>query len=192
MTLKKRLNGRPGAGGGRAIACAAPALVLGWTAAQAQPVFVPPVQYGDHVTTVEQASTNWVGSVAGPLLQAPVTGPETYPLEWGPVRFHPHLGYQIVYGDGILRGPNDPKTTWLHTVSPGAFFELGKYWNLDFTASINRYSNAGFNNNESYFGALRGHIPLENWLLDFGYAASLTDQTQVETATQTKQNSHLV
>jgi len=192
MTSKKRINGPLAAGGRRAVVCAAPALVFGWTAAQAQPVFVPPVQYGDRVTTAEQASTNWVGSVAAPPLQAPATGPETYPLEWGPVRFHPHLGYQVVYGDGILRGPNDPKTTWLHTVSPGAFFELGKYWNLDFTASINRYSNAGFNNNESYFGALRGYIPMEKWLLDLGYAASLTDQTQVETATQTKQNSHLV
>jgi hypothetical protein len=113
-------------------------------------------------------------------------------LQWGPVRFHPHLGYQVVYGDGVLRGPNDPETTWLHTVSPGLFLELGKYWNLDFTASFNRYSNAGFNNNESYFGALRGHIPLEKWLLDLGYVASLTDQTQIETATQTLQNTHLV
>ena len=192
MRSKTRITGRPGAGGRVAAVYAAPALALCWTTAQAQPVFVPPVQYGDRVTTVEQASTNWVGSVAGPPLLAPATGPDTYPLEWGPVRFHPHLGYQIVYGDGILRGPNDPKTTWLHTISPGAFFELGKYWNLDFTASINRYSNASFNNNESYFGALRGRIPLEKWLLDLGYAASQTDQTQVETATQTKQNSHLV
>lgn len=165
---------------------------MGWTAAQAQPVFVPPVQYGDRVTTVEQASTNWVGSMAAPPLQAPATGPDTFPLQWGPVRFHPHLGYQVVYGDGVLRGPNDPETTWLHTVSPGLFLELGKYWNLDFTASFNRYSNAGFNNNESYFGALRGHIPLEKWLLDLGYVASLTDQTQIETATQTLQNTHLV
>lgn len=165
---------------------------MGWTAAQAQPVFVPPVQYGDRVATVEQASTNWVGSIAAPPLQAPATGPDTFPLQWGPVRFHPHLGYQVVYGDGVLRGPNDPETTWLHTVSPGLFLELGKYWNLDFTASFNRYSNAGFNNNESYFGALRGHIPLEKWLLDLGYVASLTDQTQIETATQTLQNTHLV
>lgn len=192
MTSKKRITGRLRAGGRGAAVCAAPALALCWTTAQAQPVFVPPVQYGDRVTTVEQASTNWVGSLAAPPLQAPATGPETFPLQWGPVRFHPHLGYQVVYGDGILRGPNDPETTWLHTVSPGAFFELGKYWNLDFTASFNRYSNAGFNNNESYYGALRGHIPLEKWLLDFGYAASLTDQTQIETATQTLQNSHLV
>jgi hypothetical protein len=173
-------------------ACLGATAAMGWTAVQAQPVFVPPVQYGDRVTTVEQASTNWVGSLAAPPLQAPATDPDTFPLEWGPVRFHPHLGYQVVYGDGILQGPNNPETTWLHTVSPGLFLELGKYWSMDFTASFNRYSNAGFNNSESYFGALRGHIPLEKWLLDFGYIASATDQTQIETAAQTLQNTHLV
>ena len=192
MTSKKRPKGPLGTGGRRAIICAAPVLAFGWLAAQAQPVFVPPVQYGDRVTTVEQASTNWVGSVAAPALQAPATGPETYPLQWGPVKFHPHLGYQIVYGDGILRGPDDPKTTWLSTISPGVFLELGKYWNFDFTASFDRYSNAEFNNSQNYFGALRGHIPTEDWLLDFGYVASLTDQPQVQTAVQTLQNAHLV
>jgi hypothetical protein len=165
---------------------------LGWTAAQAQPVLVQPVQYGDRVTTVEQASTNWLGSVAGPPLQAPAAGPETRPLQLGPVRFHPHLGYQVVYGDGVLRGVGNPSTTWLHTVSPGLFTELSQYWNMDFTASFNRYSNAGSNNSESYFGALRGHIPREQWLLDFGYVATLTEQTQVETATNSLQNTHLV
>ena len=164
---------------------------MGWTAVQAQPVLVPPVQYGDRVATVEQASTDRIGSVAAPPLQAPAAGPETFPLQWGPVRFHPHLGYQIVYGDGVLVGTNNPATTVLHTVSPGAFLELGKFWNFDFTASFNRYSNAEFNNNQSYYAALRGHIPREKWLLDFGYLGSVTDQPQVGTAQQTRQSAHL-
>ena len=188
MQRKIGTNGRSR----RITSIAASSLALGWTAAQAQPVFVPPVNFQDRVTTVEQASTNWVGSFAAPPLQAPAAGPETYPLEWGPVRFHPHLGYQVVYGDGILLGTNNPQTTVLQTITPGAFLELGKYWNFDFSVGINRYSNADFNNSESYFLALRGHIPREKWLLDFGYLGSSTDQPQVETGAQIKQSTHLV
>jgi len=193
MKLNKKTSGAGGVSRCARAVCLGSTAALGWTAAQAQPLLVQPVEYGDRVTTVEEASKNWVGSVSGPPLQAPAAGPETLPLEVGPVRFHPHLGYQLIYGDGILRGANLPDKTWLHTFSPGLFTELGPYWNMDFTASFNRYSNASKNNSESYFGALRGHIPREKWLLDFGYVATLTDQAQAETATNNVlQNTHLV
>lgn len=170
-----------------------PALVLGAPLLHAQEVFVPPVNFQDRVTTVEQASTNWVGSASAPPLQAPAAAPNTRPIEAGPFRFHPHLGYQVIYGDGILRaGTNAPSTTVLHTVIPGLFIEMGKYWNLDFAASINRYGNASFNDNEAFYLALRGRIPLEKWLLDFGYTGSMTEQTQIETGDQIKQSAHLL
>jgi len=170
----------------------APTLFLGVTALHAQEVFVPPVTFQDRVTTVEQASTNWVGSASAPPLQAPATGPNTRPLEAGPFRFHPHLAYQVIYGDGILRSTNAPATTVLHTLVPGVFVEMGPNWNLDFSAGINRYSNADFNDSESYYLAIRGHIPREKWLLDFGYAGSVTEQTQAETAQQIAQSAHLL
>lgn len=169
-----------------------PALVLGVPALEAQEVFIPPVSYQDRVTTVEQASQNWAGSASAPPLQAPATTPNTRPLEAGPLRFHPHLGYQVLYGDGILRSANAPSTTVLHTIVPGLFLEMGKYWNMDFAASINRYSNASFNDNEAFYLALRGRIPLEKWLLDFGYTGSMTEQTQIETGDQIKQSAHLL
>ncbi len=170
-----------------------PALVLGAPLLHAQEVFVPPVNFQERVTTVEQASTNWVGSASAPPLQAPAAAPNTRPIEAGPFRFHPHLGYQVIYGDGILRaGTNAPSTTVLHTIIPGLFVEIGKYWNLDFAASINRYSNASFKDNEAFYLALRGRIPLEKWLLDFGYTGSMTEQTQIETGDQIKQSAHLL
>lgn len=192
MTSKQRGSNGTFARSTQQAAFLAPALLLGATSIQAQEVFVPPVSFQDRVTTVEQASTNWVGSAAAPPLQAPATGPNTRPLEAGPFRFHPHLGYQVVYGDGILRSAGAPSTTVLHTVVPGVFVEMGKYWNLDFAAGINRYSNADFNNNESYYLALRGHIPREKWLLDFGYAGSVTEQPQIETGQQIAQSAHLL
>lgn len=169
----------------------APSFVLGLNVVHAQEVFVPPVSFQDRVTSVEQASSNWVGSAAAPPLQAPSSGPNTRPLEAGPFRFHPHLGYQVVYGDGILRATNAPSSTVLHTLVPGLFIEMGPNWNLDFSAGINRYSNSDFNNNEAYYLALRGHIPREKWLLDFGYAGSVTEQPQIETGEQVSQSAHL-
>ena len=161
--------------------CLVPALAMNSVTAEAQQIFVPPVEFGDRVQSVEQISANWVGSAALPPLLAPAEGPETYPLQWGPVRFHPHLGYQVVYGDGVLRGTNNPQTTVLHTINPGGFFQLGKFWNFDITASLNRYSNADFNNSTAYYWALRGHVPREKWLLDFGYQGTMSEQTQLET-----------
>lgn len=163
---------------------------LSWKVARAQPVFVPPVQYGDRVTSVEQASTNWVGSVAGPPLQAPEVQPTDRPLQLGPFRFHPHLGYQVAYGDGILLGVGNEGTTTLHTILPGIFAQMGPYWDVDFTTAINRYSNAEFNNNEAYYLALHGHIPREKWLMDFGYQGAATEQPQSEVGQTVRQNSH--
>ena len=172
--------------------CLVPALAMNSVTAEAQQVFVPPVEFGDRVQSVEQISANWVGSAALPPLLAPAEGPQTYPLQWGPVRFHPHLGYQVVYGDGVLRGTNNPQTTVLHTINPGGFFQLGKFWNFDITASLNRYSNADFNNSTAYYWALRGHVPREKWLLDFGYQGTMSEQTQLETGSQIQQNTHLM
>jgi hypothetical protein len=163
---------------------------MNWTAAHAQPVFVPPVEYGDRVLSVERASTNWVGSVSGPSLQAPEAAPTDRPLQWGPFNFHPHLGYQVVHGDGVLLGvANEGKTT-LHTISPGMFAQIGPYWNFDFTAAINRYSNAELNNNVGYYAALHGHIPREKWLMDFGYQGAATEQPQTQVGQTVRQNEH--
>lgn len=192
MNASKARAGGIHGGYSLAAACLVPGAMLTANFLSAQEVFVPPVSFQDRVTTVEQASTNWVGSASAPPLQAPATGPNTRPIEAGPFRFHPHLGYQVVYGDGILRNTNAPSTTVLHTVVPGLFVEMGKYWNLDFAASINRYSNADFNNNQAFYLALRGHIPREKWLLDFGYVGSMTEQPQVETGGQVSQSAHLL
>jgi len=174
----------------RAAICLGATATMSLMVAQAQPVFVPPVQYGERVPTVEQASSNWVGSVSGPPLQAPEIGPADRPLQLGPFRFHPHLGYQVAYGDGVLLGVGEAGETMLHTVSPGMFVELGRYWNVDFTAAINRYSNAGYNDNEAFYLALHGHIPREKWLLDFGYQGAATEQPQIEVGQTLRQNAH--
>jgi hypothetical protein len=166
-----------------------PAMALSSTIARAQSVLVPSVQIRDPIPSVEQASATRLGTIAAPPLRQP-SDPAPYPLHWGPILFHPSLGYGVSYGDGILREPNAPQTTVLHTVSPGVSMELGQYWDLVFGAGINRYSNAGFKNNVGYNLALSGNIPKEKWAFNFGYGWSLSDQPQIETGVQTDQQNH--
>ena len=159
--------------------------------AGAQNVLLPPVEISDPIPSVETASSNWVGSANAPILRRP-EGEQKYPLQLGPVRFHPHLGYQVIYGDGILRGTNNPSSTWLHTFSPGVYLELGQHWDFDFTAAINHYSNARFNDNTGLYFGLRGLLPGESWTWRFGYSGAYTEQPVIETGSQILQNSHLL
>src|SRR5215468_8336505 len=152
--------------------CVASVAAASCAATHAQQVLVPAANITDRTPSVDVASSNWVGSANAPLLLRP-SGPETYPLEVGPIRLHPHLGYQLLYGDGILRGPGEPAKTALHTLLPGLYLELGPHWDLDASAGINRYSNAGFHDNTSYHLGLRGLVPLEDWSWAFGYQGSL-------------------
>lgn len=167
------------------------ALAFGCVAVHGQSVFVPSVDYGTKVPTVEQASQSQIGSVSAPPLRQLGT-PETYPLYWGPIRFHPHLSYQLVHGDGVPSSAGSPQSTWLHTISPGMFLELGRHWDFDFTAGLNRYSNERFDNSAAYSAALRGIVPLEKWLWSFNYVGSITEQPDVQSGTQTLQNSQRV
>jgi hypothetical protein len=166
-----------------------PAAVLGYSATYAQGVLVSPDAVNQPVPTAQQAASTRIGSISAPPLRQP-SAPETYPLYWGPIRFHPTLGYHVLYGTGILREPSVPDTTVLQTFTPGLALELGRFWDLNFNTSINRYSNADFKNNIGYSLGLSGNIPLDKWVLSFGYAASMSEEPRIETGTQTAQQSH--
>ena len=140
---------------------------------------------------MEAAAANQAGSVNLPVLRRP-SGPQTYPLRWGLAEFHPHLGYQVSYGDGILQGPNSAEKTVIQSISPGVYVDLGRHWAMDGAIIFNEYSNQVFKDNVGYLFALRGSIPQEDWLFNFGYTSALTEETQVETATQDTLNTHVL
>jgi len=166
------------------------AMGVGCLSARGQTVLVPPVQIGEEAPSVGTASSNLVGSANAPLLARPA-GATTYPLEYGPLHFHPHLAYQFVWADGLLAGTNNSATTRIQTISPGVFTELGRHWNLDASASFNQYSSKEFSDNTGIYIALSGHVPREDWTWNFGYKGTRTDETQVETGTQILQWEHL-
>jgi hypothetical protein len=175
----------------RVVALIVSALALSERTGQGQNILIPPVEISDPTPSVETASTNWIGSANPPLLSRP-EGVRKYPLQAGPIEFHPHLSYQVIYGDGILRGTNNPSTIWLHTVSPGVYVQLGRHWDFDFTAAINHYANADANDNTGLYFGLRGLIPLQDWVWRFGYQGAFTEQPVIEIGGQLVQNYHRV
>ena len=115
MEVRKRGSWRRRKAWSRGVDCLVPAVVFGWGAAQAQPILVPPTGQAERVPTVEQAAAAPVGTYAPPIIKRP-DAPQKYPLELGPLQFHPHLGYQVSYGDGVFTEKTyfeSDKQTWM-------------------------------------------------------------------------------
>jgi hypothetical protein len=167
--------------------------MLGWSSVQAQQVFIPPSPDYGQIPTVDEAAANPIGSLAGALM-ARLFSLNPYPLHAGPVQFHPHLAYQFQYGNGVLvNSGGEQQTTALNTISPGLGMQAGPNWFADLSVNFNQYSNPDFRDNVGYAFSLGGRIPFEEWTVSVGYNGSYTDDSQVQTATQTRQiNNSLV
>jgi hypothetical protein len=66
------------------------------------------------------------------------------PLQLGPITLHPHLDYQLSYGNGLQSSPGQPHNTIANQVSPGILFDLGEHWTLDYTPTLIYYSSSSF------------------------------------------------
>jgi len=100
---------------------------------------------------------------------------------------HPHLSYQVTYGNGIQSQPGQAQKTIIQTVSPGVGFDLGKIWKLDYSPSFTFYSEKAFKDSVDHSLHLSGATKYEDWGLSLGQSVSLTSDPQVETARQTDQ-----
>jgi len=183
---------------GRCVWCVS-FLVLGACApAKAQQIFVPPSDTYGKPQSVEQAMESRIGSIAAPTILAP-TGERVYPLHWGKVQFFPYMSYQLQYGSDVPdRQPTGSSTntitanTFLNTLTPGVTCTWADDWALDLNLNANVYSNSEFRNNVGYSFAIRNRAQTEDWLWNYGALASLSDQNQVETATQTLEQNYSV
>ncbi len=113
------------------------------------------------------------------------------PFQWGPVTARPHLLYSLVYATGLQSSTNHPQDTFIHEISPGILFDLGKHWSLDYTPTLRYYSNSHFKDELDHAVTFAGATSYEDWL--FGLSQSYTDSSspQTETATQTEEENYL-
>ncbi len=114
--------------------------------------------------------------------------PSSVPLQWGPVTLHPHLAYQISYGNGIQSAAGQPHNTLVNQLSPGILINLGDHWTLDYTPTLIYYSSSSFQDvlNQSVklsFGSAFGN----DWFFSGSQGYTDTSNPQIETGTQTDQ-----
>jgi Putative beta-barrel porin 2 len=156
--------------------------------ARAQDVLSSPPPNPAVPAAVQEAQNNSPMQVFAPTPEIP----SPVPLQWGPVTLHPHLDYQLSYGNGIQSAPGQPHNTLVNQLSPGIMINLGDHWTLDYTPTLIYYSSSSFQD------ALNQSVKL-NWGSAFGNdwfftgSQSYTDTSdpEIETGTQTDQENFL-
>jgi hypothetical protein len=124
-------------------------------------------------------------------MQVFAPAPETaspVPLQLGPVSLHPHLDYQLSYGNGIQASPGQSHNTLINQVSPGMLFNLGDHWTLDYTPTLIYYSSSSFQSalNQSVtlgWGSSYG----DDWFFNGSQSYASSSNPEVQTAAQTDQ-----
>ncbi len=108
--------------------------------APAQDVISSPPSTPAVPAAVQEAQNNNPMQVFAPApeIASPV------PLQWGPITLHPHLDYQLSYGNGIQSSPGQSHNTLVNQISPGILFNLGDHWTLDYTPTLIYYSSSSF------------------------------------------------
>jgi hypothetical protein len=112
------------------------------------------------------------------------------PFRYKFLTLRPHVDYQFIYGTGIQAATNQPESTVIQEIAPGFRLDVGDHWILDYTPAWTLYSNKSFQNAFNQTVSLTGGTVYENWVL--GVSQSYTDSNvpQVETATQTHQETY--
>ena len=110
------------------------------------------------------------------------------PLQWGPVTLHPHVDYQLLYGNGIQSAPGEPHNTLVNQLSPGILINLGDHWTLDYTPTLIYYSSSSFQDvlNQSVrlsWGSAFGN----DWFFSGSQSYASTSDPEIQTASQTDQ-----
>jgi len=114
----------------------------------------------------------------------------TQPFRYKFLTLRPHPFYQFLYGDGILSAPGRPENTVIQDIAPGFRLDVGDHWTLDYTPAWMLYSNKHFQNTFDQAASLTGGTVYGNWVLGLSQSYTLSAVSQVETATQTHQETY--
>lgn len=118
------------------------------------------------------------------------TPPSSTPIQLGSVTLHPHISYQLLYGDGVLVRPGTPTVSTSQMIAPGLRLDLGTHWVFDYTPTQTIYSNPDFDDTLTHAISLNGGYRYGEWqfLASQNYVTS--SQSRIETGRQTDQKSY--
>ena len=166
------------------------AVVLTTTKGDAQGVLAPPPS---NLSGLPPGMQTTGTNQPGVLLQAApptATNTELALLEWGPVQFHPHFLYRLLYGDGIPAQPGQDYKTFINQIYPGVLFQLGNHWALDYTPIFSFYSDNHFRDTWDNTVTLVGGTTFEDWTLGFSQGYISSSEPLIETGGQTDTATH--
>ncbi|HEX3857616.1 MAG TPA: hypothetical protein VHY30_10005 [Verrucomicrobiae bacterium] len=115
---------------------------------------------------------------------------EVQPLQWGPVTLRPHVFYQFTYGTGVQSSPGQQHDTVVQELAPGVLFILSPHWTLDYTPTFTFYSGNSFENNVGQSVSLNGGTTYGDWTLGLSQNFTYSSSPQVQTGTQTSQQTY--
>jgi hypothetical protein len=155
----------------------------------AQSVLMGPAPISTQPEAVQEDATNNEMSVFIPSYDARDNSlPE--PLKFGPVVIRPHVDYQFLYATGIQAGTNGAQHSIIQNFSPGVAVDLGRHWLLDYTPTIQFYSNRAFHNTVDHSALLSGQTTYEDWAFNLSQSYTKSDSTLAETGAQTGQEQY--
>lgn len=132
------------------------------------------------------AGTSQLAAGAPATLQSALTaGPGLFQL--GPISVHPHIAYDVSYGNTLQAGAGQRSNTLINDVSPGIMFGLGSHWFLDYTPTLRFYSSHQFQDGVDHVVNFSGGTTYHDWAFGLSQGFSTTSQPLVETAAQTDQ-----
>ena len=158
--------------------------------AMAQSILAPPPAAPALVpSAVEEYQTNGQMQVFSPSATAPPQD-DNESFKCGPVVIRPHIYYQFLYGSGIVSGPGQSHNTIVQEFAPGVLFDIGSHWTIDYTPTLNFYSNRQFKNTTDHNVQLQWGTAFHDWFVTASQSYANTSDPQVETAGQTDQQTY--
>jgi hypothetical protein len=120
----------------------------------------------------------------------PIAGSGMGPLHLGRIDFHPHLAYQLSYGNGLQSSPGQKTDTLINTISPGILIRVGTHWTLDYTPSLRFYSDSRMKDETDHAVSLVGTTTYQDWTFGLSQGYASTSEPLIETGSQTDQESY--
>jgi hypothetical protein len=157
------------------------------TSAVASDVLAPPPPVSTVPDAVQENQDSNPMQVFGP---APSVGELPQILQWGQLTLHPHVDYQLLYGNGIASSPGQQQNTVVQEVAPGMLFKLGQHWSLDYTPTLSFYSDSQFQNSLDQSAQLAWGSGVGDWFLKASQGYSISSDPTIETAAQTDRENY--